>query len=230
MLHQVIGYQRTNRKWSWLDILTTYLLRPPSSSRFYSLPQQHHQPGHMLKHTSLWELFHIQTTTSLDFSGPHIEPAWRNNPHTHTPKTAGTSWPWQTEPVSLYLDQEANCLNVFKAPEMPVEGQLWREHVCDQEARSLIHTVEASQGKKKNMVEFENPAILRQSNVKDPKRSNAFHNPMEGESPAHRLSISVMDVILYDPRHTLGSWPQTHTGWRHQDQCFPLLWPHIQSL
>lgn len=57
----------------------------------------------------------------------------------------------------------------------------------------------------KNMVEFENPANLRQSNVKDPKRGNAFHNLMEGESPAHRLSISGLDVILCDPRHALGS-------------------------
>lgn len=60
------------------------------------------------------------------------------------------------------------------------------------------------------MVEFENPAILRQSNVKDPKRSNAFHNPMEGESPAHRLSISGMDVILYDQTHTGVMTPDTH--------------------
>lgn len=111
MLHQVIGYQRTNRKWSWLDILTTYLLRPPSSSRFYSLPQQHHQPGHMLKHTSLWESFRIQTTTSLDFSGPHIEPAWRNNPHTHTQDRrhilALTNW--TREPVPGPGGQLSKC-------------------------------------------------------------------------------------------------------------------------
>ena len=56
------------------------------------------------------------------------------------------------------------------------------------------------------MVEFENPANLRQSNIKDLKRSNAYLNLMEGEShPAHRLSISGMDVSLSDPRYTLGS-------------------------
>lgn len=46
------------------------------------------------------------------------------------------------------------------------------------------------------MVEFENPANLRQSNIKDLKRSNL----MGGEShPAHRLGISGTDVSLSDP-------------------------------